>query len=153
MSGPLHFPPELFPPLDDAMFHRLGGANPFRIRWFQGSCQEKGLRRQEASLLWHQLCTFNKVDGDERNVRGEPSAQRSNASCIRRYTKQGNGQEQAVTNILKTLIPDEEAATALEYALLLFLIAGVIIGAVSVFGVSVGDLFKTAGAAIGAVMG
>ena len=46
-----------------------------------------------------------------------------------------------------------EAATALEYALLLFLIAGVIIGAVSVFGVSVGDLFKTAGAAIGAVMG
>ncbi|MDV2496147.1 MAG: Flp family type IVb pilin [bacterium] len=58
-----------------------------------------------------------------------------------------------MTNILKTLIPDEEAATALEYALLLFLIAGVIIGAVSVFGVSVGDLFKTAGAAIGAVMG
>lgn len=44
---------------------------------------------------------------------------------------------------LRSFILNEEGATSAEYAILASLIAGVIVLAVTDFGVSVGDLFQT----------
>lgn len=42
---------------------------------------------------------------------------------------------------LRTFVRDEEGATAVEYGLLIALIAAVIVGAVSALGIKVGDAF------------
>lgn len=54
----------------------------------------------------------------------------------------------AIIYRLKTLLRDEEGASAVEYGLILAFIAAVIIVSVTLFGESVEGLFKIASAAI-----
>ncbi len=54
----------------------------------------------------------------------------------------------AIIYRLKTLLRDEEGASAVEYALILAFIAAAIIASVTLFGGSVEGLFKTANAAL-----
>ena len=51
---------------------------------------------------------------------------------------------------IKNFFKDEEGATAVEYGLMVALIAAVIIGAVTLLGTSTNDAFNTVGGAIDA---
>ena len=51
---------------------------------------------------------------------------------------------------IKNFFKDEEGATAVEYGLMVALIAAVIIGAVTLLGTSTNDAFNTVGNAIDA---
>ena len=51
-------------------------------------------------------------------------------------------------NMIKRLVADESGATAIEYGLIVALIAVVIIGAVTTLGTNLNTTFSTAGSAI-----
>ncbi len=52
--------------------------------------------------------------------------------------------------MLSQFVKDESGATAIEYAMLLSLIAMVILGTITSLGISVNGFYTTAGAAVGA---
>lgn len=57
-----------------------------------------------------------------------------------------------LTNAIKSFWKDEEAATAVEYGLMVALIAAVIVGAVQILGTNVRDVFQSVADTIGGVL-
>lgn len=81
----------------------------------------------------------NSINGIERN-----RVVRDSRKCLKEEAK-----EKAMTSFLKRLWKEEDAPTAVEYGLMVALIAVVIIGVVTLLGQSVSAKFGEVEAAIG----